>query len=356
MNVVWSTPSADALGSMPIGNGDIGINVWVEPSGDLCFFLGKSDAWDENMTLAKVGKVRVTLTPALVSADEFVWTLDVRGGRVVVTTPQIRVELWVDAHHNVIQVDARSADRAPIEARAEIEIWRTKKRPIGLGAGHDTEVYQEREPAFAYPDAVLSPSGRQVGWYHRNQVSSWLRTLEVQNLLEITASETDPLLNRTFGALVRGDAGEWRVESPTGLAGKGATGALSLRVHVLTAVTETVEEWQAALDAQADAVDRLDGITRRAAHDAWWAQFWDRSWVRIDGDDPAAEQLSQAYALQRFMTASAGRGAYPIKFNGSLFTVDNTDFGPDYRMWGAGTGSRTPGFRTGRCSRPATSI
>jgi len=34
-NVVWDSPSADYNGSMPLGNGDIGLNVWVEGSGDL---------------------------------------------------------------------------------------------------------------------------------------------------------------------------------------------------------------------------------------------------------------------------------------------------------------------------------
>jgi alpha-L-fucosidase 2 len=49
--------------------------------------------------------------------------------------------------------------------------------------------------------------------------------------------------------------------------------------------------------------------------------------------------------LQRFVTACAGRGAYPIKFNGSIFVVDNPvwkpDAGkpamqtnPDFRAWG----------------------
>jgi hypothetical protein len=29
-NVIWMTPSSDPSGSMPLGNGDIGWNVWVE--------------------------------------------------------------------------------------------------------------------------------------------------------------------------------------------------------------------------------------------------------------------------------------------------------------------------------------
>ena len=31
-DVVWHTPSDDAFGSMPLGNGDVGINAWVELS------------------------------------------------------------------------------------------------------------------------------------------------------------------------------------------------------------------------------------------------------------------------------------------------------------------------------------
>jgi hypothetical protein len=44
------------------------------------------------------------------------------------------------------------------------------------------------------------------------------------------------------------------------------------------------------------------------------------------------------YHLQRFITACAGRGAYPIKFNGSLFTVapGPTEADPDFRRWGPG--------------------
>ena len=34
-NVVWTTPSENAHGSMPLGNGDVGINAWVEANGDL---------------------------------------------------------------------------------------------------------------------------------------------------------------------------------------------------------------------------------------------------------------------------------------------------------------------------------
>ncbi|MEI8139935.1 MAG: DUF5703 domain-containing protein [bacterium] len=40
-NVVWHTPSRDSSGSMPLGNGDVALNVWVEEGGDLLFYIAK---------------------------------------------------------------------------------------------------------------------------------------------------------------------------------------------------------------------------------------------------------------------------------------------------------------------------
>src|SRR5438477_6039529 len=75
-----------------------------------------------------------------------------------------------------------------------------------------------------------------------------------------------------------------------------------------------------------------------AAHARWWHDFWQRSWIFVDGDEEA-RKVTQGYVLQRFVSACAGRGAYPIKFNGSIFTADITGpkgekWGADYRTWG----------------------
>lgn len=55
--VVWTSPSSNALGSMPLGSGDLSLNAWVETNGDLLFYLGKSDSWEDNSRLTKLGKV-----------------------------------------------------------------------------------------------------------------------------------------------------------------------------------------------------------------------------------------------------------------------------------------------------------
>ena len=53
-----------------------------------------------------------------------------------------------------------------------------------------------------------------------------------------------------------------------------------------------------------------------------------------DGVSP----ITRAYTLQRYVQACEGRGNYPIKFNGGIFTVEpmamGLPFNPDYRAWG----------------------
>ena len=61
--LVWESPSRDSSGSMPLGNGEIGLNVWVEEDGDLLFYISKTDAWDESARLSKLGRIRVSLSP-----------------------------------------------------------------------------------------------------------------------------------------------------------------------------------------------------------------------------------------------------------------------------------------------------
>jgi hypothetical protein len=54
--------------------------------------------------------------------------------------------------------------------------------------------------------------------------------------------------------------------------------------------------------------------------------------------DKTGMTVGKAHTLQRYMQACAGRSIYPIKFNGSIFTVEPKYLGkqgnPDWRRWG----------------------
>jgi alpha-L-fucosidase 2 len=346
--LVWTTPSRDSSGSMPIGNGDIGLNVWVEKEGDLLFYIGKTDAWDENARLLKLGRVRVSLTPNPFSAGlPFRQELDVATGTIRIQSTVRGVPftllLWVDANRPVIRVEANCPQ--PFELTARLELWRTELRSFGandwagswhmggLGKGAGLP---EHVRCFVTPDAVVEESGERLVWYHRNDYSVWPIGMKLQGLEEVIDELEDPLMHRTFGAAIRGP-GLTKQDSRTLQTGAAVTSQL-LSIFPLTAMTETAREWMEQLDRSIKSVDGVSLDEAREGHRQWWGVFWDRSGIHISGDD-AARDVTRACTLQRWINACGGRGAFPIKFNGSLFTVeshegDKLTHDADYRRWG----------------------
>ena len=284
-NVVWDAPSADARGSMPIGNGDIGLSVWVEPSGDLMFFIGKTDAWDENMRLLKLGRIRVKFTPALTVTKGFRQELKLRDGVIEIQNQQASISVWVDANHPVVHVDAKSLTGQPLEAHAAFEVWRKQKRSLGVpasgGGGEYFATGYTSLPAVSYPDTVLPATAQRIGWYHRNVDSPWLTSLKLQRNEAIAQTEQDPILHRTMGAILRGE--NLVPVSDTELKTAKPAREVSLSIHVLTQITETPEQWLAALENQAAAIEKTLSAQRRREHSQWWNEFWNRSWIFVDG-------------------------------------------------------------------------
>src|SRR3569833_2929338 len=305
-NVAWDVPGPTSSQSMPVGNGDIGLNVWVETNGDLLFYIGKSDSWNQDVNgdrgLMKVGGVRVSLNPSpLTDGAKFLQTLKLRTGEIEVQEGTSTLRLFVDAIYSVIRVDAKHVE--PRSMTVSLNNWRPPSTQ----------------------DGTLSNQPNRVAWYHRNP-----------------ANANPHVANLTFGGVIQGD-GLVRSNDTTLVSGK-AGESQTASIYVLTATTPTAEEWLTRLDGKIAQVEKLKLEETRIAHQIWWDEFWHRSWVFVDGDNDAAN-ATRGYVLQRFVTACAGRGAFPIKFNGSIFIVDSPSqvqpngrrsnpMSPDQRTWG----------------------
>ena len=236
--------------------------------------------------------------------------------------------MWPDALHQVAYIEAESL--GDFQMQVTLEDWREKERVLAPGEDHGVQGFAE--PRKVYPDSILRGQEDCIAWCHRNPVSPWKSTLELQRLDPAIERSTDPLLHRTFGGLIWGD-GLTRVNDLTlKTLVTGRRFRISFHTHTMTPATEA--EWLAATEKLASAVNAIGIEQSRQAHRRWWDQFWNRSWIRATGTS-AAEAVTRGYVLQRFLAAGAGRGHYPIKFNGSIFTV-NTEFDPDYRRWGGG--------------------
>lgn len=311
-NVIWSSPSADSFGSMPLGNGDVGANVWVEPNGDLLFYVSKVDAFDAGHLLRKCGRVRLRLTPALAVSD-FEQTLVLRHGAIEVRAGDVKLRVWVDANSPVIRVTGTS--KTPVDALESFETLR------------DCSEQDDKADRLA--------------WGYRNTSSAWMERVCSQNTPEFAAKVVDPILNRTSGCRMWGVGFVRDGERALRLCG---SKNLDVSVLVLSSQTAALPEWFAELEKPA--------ASDWAAHQRWWRAFWNRSHIFVTkcGDGPVnldqcrftqfpqgskayaghhqidgalnAFQLSQRYALERFCEAAASRGIVPMPYNGSIFTMD----------------------------------
>lgn len=343
-DVTWNSLGTNENNSMPIGNGDIALNVWTEQNGDIVLLLAKSDAWSENGQLLKLGRVRVKLMPnPFVSAASFEQTLKLETGEVQFQVGKTTARVWVDANHPAVHLEIHS-DR-PIQMEAKAELWRSKPYHLNQAAVARAGFFEfgsDPEGLDFDPDTILPAQNNRVAWCHFNRRSIYPLVFEKEHLESLLSKYPDPLLHRCFGVGMAGP-GLFVGDDQT-LTSKAASKSLSLDLYPLTEQTGSPEAWRTALDKVIDSTAAIKIRSARKAHEEWWTEFWNRSWIHISGTADAAK-VSQSYIIQRYMTACAGRGAQPVKFNGSLFTVGHdlpegvssseNNHDPDYRSWGA---------------------
>ena len=130
--VIWENPGKSSMDCVPLGNGDIGLNAWTEGDSDLVFYISKTDAWDDNGRLCKVGKLRLTFSNSPFAKKPFREVLSIAKGQWLITSGdknnKTSVRLWVDANNPVIHLESSSSKA--IDIKASMELWRTEEYEI----------------------------------------------------------------------------------------------------------------------------------------------------------------------------------------------------------------------------------
>ena len=345
-NLAFSTPAEDSWGSMVLGNGDISANAWVE-KGDLYFYIGKTDSRDSYDRLLKVGKVRVRFEPNILAAPGYAELFELNKASWRITTSQGEIRMWVDANRPCVVVRAEA--EVPVRITAETQIWRRERKPIPADLLFDPNLRDDPKiapiPVFEEPDETVPGLRDRVAWLHRNRSSDLFdKTMALYRIPPGTVP--DPLRGRIFGALLTG-AG-FRAVDETTLASAEPTARQTLVAVVHTERASSREAWLAAVSDLAAGLRRESAESLFEKHCDWWSGFWNRSYILVSSNDPAQNaslrRLTRAYQYQRYVNAVAGRGEYPIKFNGSTLVLDTygtelsglKGLSADYRRWGGG--------------------
>lgn len=342
-NVTWTSISKDHTGSMPTGNGDIGLNVWVEKSGDVLFLIGKTDAYDENSTLLKLGRIKLKFSPSPFEKDTtFTQTLHLNQSEIVIKEGNsLEIRLWVDANNPVINVETNSRQKYTQEVI--LETWRDSIYQISTEVSDMFKNLYGPDPysTLVYPD-INEKTNSSIISYHLNRKpdnDGYEINLKLQGLDSAMHSYKHPLLNRIFGILMEGE--NFTPVNEKKLISKSPAGSFSFSIYALTLHPSDPDNWKKEISGIANAYKKLNKDELLLKHRNWWKEFWNRSFIKItssdDNSDSTAYMVSRAYNLCRYMNACGGRGNLPIKFNGSIFSY-GTKENPDYRRWGG------PGF------------
>jgi len=367
-NVVWTTPSRDASGSMPCGGGDIGLNVWVE-NGDVLFYMQRSGSLAEQNEYLKLGRVRLHLhpNPFAESALSFRQELKLHEGFVEIqgTTSQadgtsldVVLRIWVEVKRPIIHVEV-DAD-TEIQVVARYENWRQEEETLSNdNRRHSCVTINHYPGAVTLGKDSVTHTGGGVLFYHRNPGEGGLlpELLIKQQGLEAFRDEiADDLCNRTFGGIMTGSGFEVAGESEGtyqtkpyrawGMRSKSPSRRHHLRIVTHIDQSETIEAWRKDLQSLVQASEH-DVAQARESSLAWWETFWKRSYIAIHPENPdtsdRAWRIARNYNLFRYQLGCNAFGEYPSKFNGGNFTFDANlvsdkwdAYGPDWRQWGGG--------------------
>ena len=346
---VWRTPSENASGSMPCGGGDIGMNVWVE-KGDILFYVSRSGCFDENNTLLKQGRFRISLSPGL-NMKHFRQILHLGEGYVEITDGHISVQLWADVSKPVVHADIVSPDTGLVVA-ATYENWRTRDIELTKRERFQTSY------KFAAPkglrtraDSIVT-TDQCVTFMHQNGATTIFdATVSQQRMDAVKDRLYNPLNNLVFGGRMSGQGlvfmdkvdGHYASSDYEGWMYVSPQPQKQFHLNItLARLQGTVADWNAQLAATEQSI-RHDAD--REASRQWWRGFWQRSYVeglKVKGE--GYESLIRNYQLFRYMLGCNSRGQWPTKFNGGLFTFDpeyvnpaeEYHLSPDFRNWGGG--------------------
>ena len=176
-NITWNTAGKDFHDAMPTGNGDIGVSMWIEKDSDLLFYISKTDAYDDNNRLLKIGLVRVNISPnPFTTGAAFVQQLQLKQSAITVQTGSsnnaFKLRLWVDANHPVIRLEMTGDKK--FSSTVQLQNWRRDEHTLADLSFSDP--YQDGfdgsksgETTIQYPDSILAQQNNTITWYHHNK-------------------------------------------------------------------------------------------------------------------------------------------------------------------------------------------
>ncbi|QGA17422.1 hypothetical protein EYB26_005093 [Talaromyces marneffei] len=350
-NVVWTSQSNRSADSMPLGGGGLGVNVWVE-NNDILLYVAKEGTFDDNNSLVKLGRIRLTLDPNPFES-QFKQTLNLNDGYITIAGQnQTALDLWVDINNAALHIELSSPVKR-VKVKAAYESWRWTNRLMAYGEWQQSDWNQVEDitPTPLTRADNISFEEHGVRMFHQNQPNTTLDVVAADQQFEMHKENMfNPLAYNTYGLymyspkLIPGPITSghymntsfkaWNLQSEE-------TSNLSLTVFTFRKQTLDPREFNATFE------ENIVNATQETHENvkSWWHNYWDRSWIIINekkGEQDPGFTVGKNYQIFRYMQGCNWGAEWPMKWNGGLFTYDpywvdpTNPWTPDYRSWTGG--------------------
>ncbi|ENH67941.1 hypothetical protein FOC1_g10005369 [Fusarium oxysporum f. sp. cubense race 1] len=330
-DVVWNRPGVNgSADSMPLGGGDIGLNTWYE-NGTILMYVAKSGTFDENNSLLKLGRVRLSFDPNPFDSKSFEQRLLLNDGYVKYTgEDNTTAKIWVDVFNPVVHVEVDSPEKLAV--KVAYENWRYEDRPIINEERNQGSwgIYTSKiANGTTYADKIAFHENGVLMSHRNEKLDLWNFQMKQQGLEKHSDKMYNPMRDNEFGIFVHSDQMKpgavtnghyinttykaWNLES------KASSKSVKVTLSMYQAQTKSHDEWYKGLQKVIkSAVKNTQDATL-----AWWHEYWARSYIIINedqGEKDAGFQVGKNYQIWRYLMGCNAKGDWPTKFNGGLWT------------------------------------
>jgi hypothetical protein len=308
-DIVLNRPVHHPSEGMPIGNGRMGTMMWTAP-GSIEFQINRVDVFAVNRHAGGAhfpggtdycgGCARLSIVVGgepFRAETGFEQRLSLTEARCDVQGEGVRSVSWVAANDDALVVTVTDERKSPRPIEVTLAMWREPE----VRTGEHTAAYSFREEADR---VAVVQTFREADHFCASAVA----IASPGNDTQIVKVDTRCRVLRLAAA-------------------RGSRTVLAVSA--------------ASLDTGADVCSLVDEILAKLAspaalaeaeeqHARWWEAFWGRTFVRIKSPGERGEQAARDRELFLYHMASSSRGAYPPKWNGSIFLTSG-----DARAWGA---------------------
>jgi hypothetical protein len=313
-DLITQQPVAHPVEGHPIGNGRMGTLVWTTPEA-IELQINRVDVFAVNRHTAGAhfpgstdyggacARVSVAIGGQPFHAGHhFAQRLSLADARCEVRGEAVRVACWVAAEDDVLVVEVTDERESPQPIEVKLAMWREPE----VKTGAHTAAYAWRGE---HGRAAVVQTFREAKHFCASAVAVSSPGNEVQIL--DTASHCRTL----------------RLPAARGMRRLLISSAAAMDEHADVGIAA---ECILSMLASSTALS-----TVQARHAAWWREFWGRTSVRITSPDGHGERAARDRVVFLYHMACTSRGAFPPKWNGSIFLTDGDarDWGSQYWLW-----------------------